>query len=144
MDISVRPTLHSASWIIEIPLVFWYWTILNKFYCHMFLNLSEIASVLEIEIIPRYLLNNHLKYSGLSITIFNITLLINFIYTLCVIIEINKKNLLTNFHRIWHSEDRASWYFLIIKPKRSTNSSNLFLQYDSTCFGQYLCPLPGV
>ena len=64
MDISVRPTLHSASWIIEIPLVFWYWTILNKFYCHMFLNLSEIASVLEIEIIPRYLLINHLKYSG--------------------------------------------------------------------------------
>ena len=29
---------------------------------------------------------------------------------------------------IWHSEDRASWYILIIKPKRCTNFSNLFLE----------------
>ena len=28
---------------------------------------------------------------------------------------------------IWHSEDRASWYILIIKP-RCTNFSNLFLE----------------
>ena len=28
---------------------------------------------------------------------------------------------------IWHSEDRASWYILIIKPTRSTNFSHLFL-----------------
>ena len=27
---------------------------------------------------------------------------------------------------IWNSEDRASWYILIIKPKRCTNFSNLF------------------
>jgi hypothetical protein len=27
---------------------------------------------------------------------------------------------------IWHSEDRASWYILIIKPTRCTNFSNLF------------------
>ena len=27
---------------------------------------------------------------------------------------------------IWHSEDRASWYILITKPKKSTNFSNLF------------------
>jgi len=31
-----------------------------------------------------------------------------------------------------------------MKPTRSTNFSNLFLEYDSTCFGQYLCPLSGV
>jgi len=30
--------------------------------------------------------------------------------------------------RIWHSEDRASWYILIIKPTRCTNFSNLFLE----------------
>ena len=30
--------------------------------------------------------------------------------------------------RIWHSEDRASWYILIIKPTRCTNLSNLFLE----------------
>jgi len=28
--------------------------------------------------------------------------------------------------RIWHPEDRASWYILIIKPTRCTNFSNLF------------------
>ena len=30
------------------------------------------------------------------------------------------------FKQISHSEDRASWYILIIKPTRSTNFSNLF------------------
>jgi len=30
--------------------------------------------------------------------------------------------------RIWHSEDRASWYILIIKPMIYTNFSNLFLE----------------
>jgi len=29
---------------------------------------------------------------------------------------------------IWHSEDRASWYILIIKPTKCTNPSNLFLE----------------
>ena len=29
---------------------------------------------------------------------------------------------------IWHSEDRASWYILIIKSTRSTSFSNLFLE----------------
>jgi len=29
---------------------------------------------------------------------------------------------------IWHPEDRASWYILIIKPTRCTNFSNLFLE----------------
>ena len=30
--------------------------------------------------------------------------------------------------RLWHSEDRVSWYILIIKPTRCTNFSNLFLE----------------
>ena len=38
-----------------------------------------------------------------------------------------------------------SWGFLINnKPTRCTNFSNLFLQWDSTCFGQFLCPSSGV
>ena len=38
------------------------------------------------------------------------------------------------------SGDRASWQILIIKPTRCTDSSNLFLERNSTCFGQFLCP----
>jgi hypothetical protein len=34
--------------------------------------------------------------------------------------------------------------FLIIKPIRCTNFSNLFLEWDSTCFGQFFCPISGV
>ena len=34
--------------------------------------------------------------------------------------------------------------FLIIKPTRYTNFSNLFLEWNSTCFGQFLCPSSGV
>jgi len=34
--------------------------------------------------------------------------------------------------------------FLIIKPIRCTNFSNLFLEWHSTCFGQFLCPSSGV
>ena len=34
--------------------------------------------------------------------------------------------------------------FLIIKPTRCTNFSNLFLNWNSTCFGQFLCPSSGV
>jgi len=30
--------------------------------------------------------------------------------------------------------------FLIIKPTRCTNFSNLFLKWNSTCFGQFVCP----
>jgi hypothetical protein len=33
---------------------------------------------------------------------------------------------------------------LIIKPTRCTNSPNLFLEQNSTCFGQFLCPSSGV
>jgi len=34
--------------------------------------------------------------------------------------------------------------FLIIKPTRCTNFSNLFLDWKSTRFGQFLCPSSGV
>ena len=38
-----------------------------------------------------------------------------------------------------------SMYFLhIIKPIRCTNFSNLFLEYNSTCLGQFLCPSSAV
>jgi hypothetical protein len=33
--------------------------------------------------------------------------------------------------------------FLIIKPTRCTNFSNLFWEWNSTCFGQFLCPSSG-
>ena len=44
----------------------------------------------------------------------------------------------------WHSEDRASWYILILKPTRCTNFPKLFLEYNSACFGQVFCPSSGV
>jgi hypothetical protein len=34
--------------------------------------------------------------------------------------------------------------FIIIKPTRCTNFSNLFLEWKSTCLGQFLCPSSGV
>jgi hypothetical protein len=34
--------------------------------------------------------------------------------------------------------------FLTIKPTRCMNFSNLFWKYNSTCFGQFLCPSSGV
>ena len=34
--------------------------------------------------------------------------------------------------------------FLIIKPTRCTNFSNLFLLWNSACFRQFLCPSSGV
>jgi hypothetical protein len=34
--------------------------------------------------------------------------------------------------------------FLIIRPIRCTNFSSLFLDWNSTCFGQFLCPSSGV
>ena len=44
---------------------------------------------------------------------------------------------------IWHSEDRASWYILIMKANEMHCFSNLFDKY-STCFGQVRCPSSGV
>jgi len=34
--------------------------------------------------------------------------------------------------------------FLIIKPTRCTNFSIFFLEWNSTCFGHFLCPSSGV
>jgi hypothetical protein len=34
--------------------------------------------------------------------------------------------------------------FLLIKPTRCTYFSNLFWKWNSTCFGQFLCPVSGV
>ena len=34
--------------------------------------------------------------------------------------------------------------FLTIKPTRCTDFSNLFLELNSTCCGQFLCPSPGI
>jgi len=45
---------------------------------------------------------------------------------------------------ILYSCDRASWQILIIKPTRCTNFSNLFSDWNSICFGQFLCPSSGV
>jgi len=36
------------------------------------------------------------------------------------------------------------FWFLIIKPTRCTDFSNLFLECNSACFGQFLCPSLGV
>ena len=36
------------------------------------------------------------------------------------------------------------YFLLIIKLTRCTNFSNLFLEWNSTCFGQFLCPSSGV
>ena len=45
---------------------------------------------------------------------------------------------------IWCLEDRASWYIRITKPTRCTNFSNLFLEWNSACFGQSGCPSSGI
>ena len=39
---------------------------------------------------------------------------------------------------------QRSYGFLIVKPTRCTNFSNLFLEWNSTCFGQFLCPTSGI
>jgi len=44
-----------------------------------------------------------------------------------------------NMSRVWERDK-----ILIIKPTRCTNFSNLFLEWNSTCFGQFLCPSSGV
>jgi hypothetical protein len=38
----------------------------------------------------------------------------------------------------------ANWVCLIKKPTRYTNFSNLFFEWNSTCFGQFLCQSSGV
>ena len=39
------------------------------------------------------------------------------------------KNVWSSFRLIWHSEDRASWYILTIKPMRCNDFSNLIKEF---------------
>jgi len=39
---------------------------------------------------------------------------------------------------------KFKYHLLIIKPTRCTNFSNLFLELNSACFRQFLCPSSGV
>ena len=45
---------------------------------------------------------------------------------------------------MWTLNLKTTCNFLIIKPTRCTNFSNLFLEWNSACFGQFLCPSSGV
>ena len=42
------------------------------------------------------------------------------------------------------SQNSFTWSILIIKPTRCTNFSNLFLEWNSTCFKQFLSPSSSV
>jgi len=57
-------------------------------------------------------------------------------------------HLMLNNLSIWESliktEQQTQLILLIIKPTRCTNFSNLFLEWNSTCFRQFLCPSSGV
>jgi len=46
--------------------------------------------------------------------------------------------------QIWRHVTVHRDKFLIIELNRCTNFSNLFLEWNSTCFRQLLCPSPGV
>ena len=48
------------------------------------------------------------------------------------------------FHKILRSCESASWQILITKPTRCSSFSNLFLEWNSIGFGQFLCPSSGV
>jgi hypothetical protein len=48
---------------------------------------------------------------------------------------------LTNFTFMW---PLIVTNFFVIKPTRWTNFLNLFWKWNSTCFGQFLCPSSGV
>jgi hypothetical protein len=54
------------------------------------------------------------------------------LFSLCFsLLEPDKR---TKTDRIWHSEDRASWYILIIKPKRCTNFSKFIFGIELYMF----------
>jgi len=62
--------------------------------------------------------------------------------------------LLENLRKSGHFDDievgeikmlkRTPQILLIIKPTGCTKLSNLFLEWNSTCFGQVFCPSSGV
>ena len=45
-------------------------------------------------------------------------------------------------HMLRHSDSKQT--YCMLKPTRCTNFSNLFLEWNSICFGQFLCPSSGV
>ena len=56
-------------------------------------------------------------------------------------------NILSNWSNICYFDVHVTVHrdkFLIIKPTRCTNFSNLFLKWNSKCFEQFLCPSSGV
>jgi hypothetical protein len=55
------------------------------------------------------------------------------------------ENLCTVFSNPIHTDRKEVVFFLfIVKPTRCTHFSNLFWKWNSTCFGQFLCPSSGV
>jgi len=60
------------------------------------------------------------------------------------LLSTNCRLLTIDMWQIWHSEDRVSWYILIIKANEMHYFSSLFLIKNSTCFRQIYCPSSGV
>jgi len=57
------------------------------------------------------------------------------------------KNIILQWHMYVSFDDHVTVRcvkFLTIKPTRYTISLNLFLEWNSACFGQFLCPSSGV
>ena len=63
------------------------------------------------------------------------------LFTVCIIFFscVTLRNAIFDVHVTVHRDK-----FLIIKPTRCTNFSNLLFKWNSTCFGQFLCPSSGV
>ena len=58
--------------------------------------------------------------------------------------EVKKKVKLYLYSPAVTSQQVIGWILLIIKPTRCTKFSNLFLEWNSTCFREFLCPSSGV
>jgi hypothetical protein len=52
--------------------------------------------------------------------------------------------LMSDYGLVCLNINKTTKIFLTLKPTRSTNYSNLFLEWNSTCFRQFLCPSSGV
>jgi len=61
-------------------------------------------------------------------------------YIITVLITLSASHCQSHKRRDWLTH----FIFLVIKPTRCTNFLNLFLEWNSTCFGQVLCPSSGV
>ena len=59
---------------------------------------------------------------------------------ICRPLEIGNSGLTNNFVYNLQCMHVCMYVLLTIKPTRCTNFSNLFLEQNSTCFGQFLCP----